>query len=86
MRILDTSWHERAKCKDADPNLFFTKAGQHADEAKALCDGCPVREQCLEEALGMSATCDYGIRGGLSQKERHAIRKARRAAETRLSA
>jgi WhiB family transcriptional regulator, redox-sensing transcriptional regulator len=86
VKLLDTGWHERARCKGADPELFFTKAGQHADDAKALCRTCPVRPECLEEALALSSTRDFGIRGGLSQKERHAIRKARRAAETRLSA
>lgn len=86
MKVIDISWHERARCKDADPDLFFTKTGKHADEAKALCRACPVRTPCLEEALKLSSTRDYGIRGGLSQRERQAIRKARRAAETRLSA
>lgn len=40
--------------------------------AKAVCARCPVREQCLIEAL---ARIPYGIAGGLTEHERRALRR-----------
>lgn len=40
--------------------------------AKAVCARCPVREQCLAEAL---ARIPYGIAGGLTEHERRTLRR-----------
>ena len=44
-------------------------------EAKAVCAGCPVRQQCLDEALKFSTTRQdcCGIWGGLTWKERQKL-------------
>jgi hypothetical protein len=39
--------------------------------AKAVCAGCPVRPECLSEAL---ARIPYGIAGGLTENERRRLR------------
>jgi hypothetical protein len=39
--------------------------------AKAVCAGCPVRAECLAEAL---ARIPYGIAGGLTESERRRLR------------
>lgn len=45
------------------------------EEAKAVCAGCAVREQCLEFALTNGEK--FGIWGGLSERERRRIRRER---------
>ena len=73
-------WRERAACRDEDPELFFPLSDQgpgarQADEAKAVCARCPVRERCLEYALDNGL--DHGIFGGLTETERRALRRSR---------
>ena len=74
-------WVRRASCRDEDPELFFPvgTTGPALDQveiAKAVCDRCPVRPECLEWALATAQ--DAGVWGGLSEEERRAIRRARR--------
>ncbi|MBZ6085889.1 WhiB family transcriptional regulator [Streptomyces olivaceus] len=57
------------------PELFIVShrnvpARQHATEAKALCQACPIRAACLDHAIRTSET--DGIWGGLTPKERSA--------------
>jgi WhiB family redox-sensing transcriptional regulator len=76
----DQSWQERAACAVAaeatnDPDLFFP--GKLANEqrirlAKEICASCAVRKTCLEVALESGDAA--GIRGGLMEAERRAIR------------
>jgi len=44
--------------------------------AKAICQLCPVKAECLQEALDNKI--DHGIWGGLSVKERRRLRKAQK--------
>lgn len=46
--------------------------------AKSICQSCPVRQECLDYAL--SEEIWHGIWGGLTERERHAFRRRRRAA------
>ncbi len=74
-------WVHRARCKDEDPELFFPvgttgPALDQIDAAKAVCDTCQVRDDCLEWALATGQ--DAGVWGGLSEEERRALRRARR--------
>lgn len=66
-------WMLEAKCLDADPEAFFPEKGGSTREAKRICAACPVREPCLEWALGNDER--FGIWGGLSERER---RRAKR--------
>lgn len=78
-------WRHRAKCRNAEnPELWFpprdkTKYKQIADQAKAICFGrdgapeCPVRVECLLYAEGNDE--QHGIWGGLSHRERNALRR-----------
>jgi len=75
-------WRERAACRTGvDPDLFFPAAESGATRnaqvraAKAVCARCPVRAQCLTEAL---ARIPYGICGGLTEHERRRLRTTRR--------
>ncbi len=54
LEVLQTeqpSWQERANCLGVDPDLFFPERGASTREAKEVCRGCVVREDCLEYAL-----------------------------------
>jgi WhiB family redox-sensing transcriptional regulator len=49
-------WRQLAACRHAAPEQFFpvSASGPSLDQvtqAKAICAGCPVRQQCLAFAL-----------------------------------
>lgn len=72
---LDMSWQDYSNCLGADPDLFFPERGASVKEAKAVCAGCVVRQQCGDYAL--AAVEKFGIWGGMSERERRRIRIAR---------
>jgi WhiB family redox-sensing transcriptional regulator len=74
------TWQRQANCMGVDPDLFFPERGASTREAKEVCRGCVVREDCLEYALANGEK--FGIWGGLSERERRKIRR-RRALERR---
>jgi hypothetical protein len=48
-------WRDQSACRDADPRLFFLDEHEKEtpgrfDEAKALCDSCPVKQFCKKGA------------------------------------
>lgn len=74
----DTNWRLRAECRNLGPELFYPEQGDHhtAKRAIMICEACPVKKACLEDALSDEADVDkYGIRGGLTPKARRRIRK-----------
>ena len=82
----EASWQDMANCLGVDPDLFFPERGASTREAKEVCRGCVVREDCLEYALVNGEK--FGIWGGMSERERRRIRRQRalaRAATTRTA-
>ena len=71
----DRGWQARANCMGVDPDLFFPERGASTREAKEVCRGCVVREDCLEYALESGEK--FGIWGGMSERERRRLRRAR---------
>lgn len=71
------AWMERARCLDADPELFFPAKGGSADPAKAVCAACPVRVPCLDYALDHGER--LGVWGGTTPRERRELRRSVRA-------
>jgi WhiB family redox-sensing transcriptional regulator len=77
----DTWWVPLARCVGEDPDLFFANgsspvAMDQIERAKRVCNGCTVKDACLEWAL---VTCqDAGVWGGLDEEQRRSIRRARR--------
>ncbi|SEE92666.1 WhiB family transcriptional regulator, redox-sensing transcriptional regulator [Streptomyces sp. 3213] len=70
-------WRERAACLHVDPELFFPLSDsglplRQIEEAKAVCDRCPVSERCLEWAMRVGQA--DGIWGGTTERERRAMR------------
>ena len=73
--VLDTTWQEFSNCLGVDPDLFFPERGASTREAKEVCRGCIVRNDCLEFALANGEK--FGIWGGMSERERRRIRRQR---------
>jgi phosphoglycolate phosphatase-like HAD superfamily hydrolase len=63
-------------CLTRDPDEWFTKdaMGQHA--AARRCRPCPERVDCLAEAL--DAGIEFGVWGGMTERERRALLRRRR--------
>lgn len=72
-------WRDRA-CIGMDSQIFFPcgstgVALDQAEEAKAVCQRCPVVTQCLEWA--METNQPDGVWGGMSADERRTLRRSR---------
>ena len=77
MTALSTAtWRKRAACRGIDPEVFYPVSDEDAEEAKAICAGCPVRQACLEHALGHRER--EGVWGGLNERERRRLVRQRR--------
>lgn len=74
------AWMDDAACRGLDPELFFaegTGGGKMtAKEARAVCQRCVVRAECLEYALDRREK--FGMWGGLSERERRRLLKIRK--------
>jgi WhiB family transcriptional regulator, redox-sensing transcriptional regulator len=69
---LSAGWREWAACRGVDLGLFFPGRGESAEPARQVCARCPVRQPCLEFALGHGIV--HGIWGGLAERDRRALR------------
>ena len=75
-----TNWRAASACLTADPDLFFpiaagTALNKPVSRALLICDGCPVRRQCLDFAMQTGEK--DGIWGGTTPEERTRARRAR---------
>lgn len=69
----DELWQEKALCAQTDPEAFFPEKGGSTREAKRICQGCEVKDACLEYALANDER--FGIWGGLSERERRRLKR-----------
>ena len=69
----ENQWQDRALCAQTDPEAFFPEKGGSTREAKRICVGCEVRDECLEYALEHDER--FGIWGGLSERERRRLKR-----------
>lgn len=80
----DLPWMAEAECGRTlvdgspiyDPDLWHPEKGGSVAEAKEVCEGCPVRVDCLSYA--MDTKQQHGVWGGKSVMERRAMRRLRR--------
>jgi WhiB family redox-sensing transcriptional regulator len=68
-------WQRSGLCAQTDPEAFFPEKGGSTREAKRICQGCAVRDECLEYALSNEER--FGIWGGLSERERRRVVRER---------
>jgi WhiB family redox-sensing transcriptional regulator len=73
--LTDTSWQDKGRCAEVDPEAWFPEKGGSAAPAKKICRGCPVVQECLEYALTNDIV--WGIWGATSPKERRRLRRSR---------
>lgn len=79
MGDIDGTWAERGACRRVDPDALFVEgAAQH--RAKAVCDGCPVRTECLAHAL--DRRIEHGVWGGMTERDRRALLRRRPTVES----
>jgi WhiB family redox-sensing transcriptional regulator len=69
-----TDWAARAACRVTDPDTLFVQ-GAAQNRAKAVCLGCPVRTECLADALDNNI--EFGVWGGMTERERRALLRRR---------
>ncbi|MFE0806016.1 WhiB family transcriptional regulator [Streptomyces sp. NPDC058794] len=69
----DLAWQEEALCAQTGGDFFFPEPGSSVRDAKRICALCPIRTACLEYALSNDER--FGVWGGLSEKERLALRR-----------
>jgi len=60
-----TDWTTRAACKGTDPDELFVQ-GAAQNRAKLICRGCPVRTECLADALDNGI--EFGVWGGMTER------------------
>ncbi len=66
-------WTLRAKCRGMEDGLFPAVADQK--RARLVCGGCPVRFECLAEAL--DNRIEWGVWGGMTERERRQLLRQR---------
>jgi WhiB family transcriptional regulator, redox-sensing transcriptional regulator len=68
-------WHSRGLCVGDDPDVFFPSHGDPGTQARQICAGCAVRDDCLGYAIDAD---EFGIWGGLDQDERRNLKRRQR--------
>jgi len=66
-------WAAAAKCRGTGDVLFAQGAAQR--RVRVLCDDCPVRRECLAEAL--DDRIEWGVWGGMTERERRHLLRTR---------
>jgi WhiB family redox-sensing transcriptional regulator len=69
-----TEWAASAACRSTDPDTLFVQ-GAAQNRAKSICLGCPVRTECLADALDNRV--EFGVWGGMTERERRALLRKR---------
>jgi len=89
--VLPFDWTEQAACATSDlpPDAWFpntTHRKRQTQLALRVCAGCPVRQHCLDYALGESRASRplFGVWGGTTYHQRTAMtRPAREASKAK---
>jgi WhiB family redox-sensing transcriptional regulator len=67
-------WSSRGLCRAGDPDALFVQ-GAAQNSAKIVCRTCPVRVECLADALDNRV--EFGVWGGMTERERRALLRRR---------
>jgi len=71
---VDRSWMDEGACRGGDPDALFVR-GAEQNVAKLVCRTCPVRTECLADAL--DSRTEFGVWGGMTERERRALLRRR---------
>lgn len=74
-----SEWRDYARClgkvsRENDPFDVDDSMWHAPREALAICNGCPVRVNCLADALKIR---EHGVRAGLTMRQRDALKRPR---------
>jgi len=69
-RMWNETWSSKALCNETRPDVLFVR-GAAQNRAKQMCAGCPVKAECLAEALDNQI--EWGVWGGMTERERRAL-------------
>jgi len=72
--MLSQEWAADAACRTVRPDVLFVR-GAEQNRAKQVCSGCPVRVECLAEALDNNI--EWGVWGGMTERERRSLLRRR---------
>jgi WhiB family redox-sensing transcriptional regulator len=64
----------KGSCRGLGDTIFFDQSERDENEAREICDSCPIRLACL--VYGM--TQGFGMWGGLTEKERRQMHMQRK--------
>ena len=67
-------WAQYGTCRKAEPDALFVR-GAAQQAAKQVCMGCRVIAECLADSLDNQT--EFGIWGGMTERERRALLKRR---------
>jgi len=81
-----SSWRAEAACVGSDVEIWFDThridggplRADRTERALAICDVCPVVDECLDHAL--AAPEDWGVWGGRTEQQRASLKRRRRTA------
>jgi WhiB family redox-sensing transcriptional regulator len=74
MGFAQGDWRLDAACRDQDPDQLFVR-GADQRRVRVVCLSCPVRTECLAEAL--DNRIEFGVWGGMTERERRALLRRR---------
>lgn len=76
MTVQELKWWDMGACRGLDASIFYPDDEDEALAAKAVCEGCNVRVECLEHALTVREKS--GVWGGATERDRRRIIRQRR--------
>ena len=80
--LAPAAWWSQAVCRGSGTATFFDVRGRpnHTAAAIEVCNGCPVRVDCLDAALAEETRVNfvYGVRGGRTAAQRQTMLRRRR--------
>lgn len=72
------AWQRDGACVGMSPDLFFPARGESVAEARAICAGCRVAEECRAWSIDQGAELK-GLWAGLSERQRRRVRQGQPA-------
>lgn len=74
----DEEWRLYAACRSyPNPYIFYSDWPYEQEQAKRICNTCPVKNECLQYALSHKEA--FGIWGGETERSRRRMIRLRRA-------
>lgn len=69
--LKQTRDYSLAACADQDTSIFFSDADPEIRQALTMCNKCPIKKDCLEDAITNN---EFGVWGGTTELMREQMR------------